>query len=450
MAKKKNKRRKRCPVCNKLYYNLGAHMVVHKNKSKKSKSKKSKKKKSKSKKSKKKSKKKKSSRKKKKKRSNVGITNIKVVGVGGAGGNIVSRMKDKSKMKGVEYIAVNTDAQDLEEARVDNKIHIGKALTKGMGAGMNPDIGRQAMEENRSEIGELLDGADIVFVTAGFGGGTGSGAAPVIADISKNKGILTIGIITRPFKFEGSKRMTIAQEGVDQIRDKTDALVVIPNDRIFSVISKDTPILKAFEYIDDVLRNGVEAISDLINVPGIINVDFSDIESILRDRGSSIIGVGRAKGEDRSTKAVEKAINSPLLETSIEGAKGVLFSIAGGSGLKMSEVNNIAKSIVKNLDPNAQVIFGTSEGNGLNKDQIKVTVIATGFNGVSRPTSGSFNIPQLFSDEDKVRVKQKDEKEKVDVEDQEKEEEVEMPEEDEDDSDSSSLEIPAFLRKKDK
>jgi cell division protein FtsZ len=431
----KTKKKKKCPECGKFYENLGAHMVVHKKGNKK----KAKKKKTNS---------KKVSAKKNSSSNNIGITKIKVIGVGGGGGNIISRMKDKSSIKGVEYIAINTDAQDLEEANAHKKIHIGKALTRGMGAGMNPDIGRQAVEENRSEIGEMLDGADIAFITAGFGGGTGSGAAPTIAEIAKNKGILTVGIITRPFKFEGSKRMTIAQEGIDQIRDRTDALVIIPNDRIFSVISKDTSILKAFEYIDDVLRNGVEAIADLINVPGIINVDFSDVEAILRDRGSSIIGVGEAKGQDRSIKAVEQVINSPLLETSIDGAKGVLFSISGGSDLKMSEVNDIAKTIVKSLDPNAQVIFGTSKGRGLNKNTIKVTVIATGFNGVSRPNSNGFSIPQLFDEKEKPKNYGFEKKEETKAEEEFLEPEDNEPEDD--DSDSSPWDIPAFLRKKDK
>jgi cell division protein FtsZ len=368
----------------------------------------------------------------------------------------------------VEYIAVNTDMQDLEEVSAHKKIHIGRALTKGMGAGMNPDIGRQAVEENRSEIGEIIKGADIVFIAAGFGGGTGSGAAPVIAEIAKEAGVLTIGIVTRPFKFEGSKRMTIAQEAIDRIRENVDALVIIPNDRVFSVIDKDTSILKAFAYVDDVLKDGVGAIADLINVPGIINVDFSDIRTILKDMGTSMIGVGLAKGQDRSTKVIQQAVNSPLLETSIEGAKGVLFSIAGGRDLKMSEVNDIAKVISDSLDPNAQVIFGAINDNSLKDKAIKLTVIATGFNGALRDNN-SFNMPHLFSRDEKRKSSfeinslkaDKDLDEESSVEEEENpfsnhqsgsgwESQGGLDEEDNDDSKSSPWDVPTFLRKKKK
>lgn len=311
-----------------------------------------------------------------------GITQVKVIGIGGAGGNIISRMREKNRMRGVEYIAVNTDAQDLDQVSVHRKIYIGRALTKGLGAGMNPDIGRQAAEENRSEIGEMLDGADIVFVVGGFGGGTASGAAPIVAEIAKQKGILTIGIVTKPFEFEGSRRMNIAQEALDRMREHVDALVVIPNDRIFALINKDTPIIRAFMYIDDILNHGVQAIGDLINIPGIINIDFADIKTILQDAGPSLIGVGIASGQDRAAKAVDEAIHSPLLETSIEGAKGILFSVAGGRDMKMVEINDIAKVIAANLDSNAKVIFGAYYDRNLKDKQLKVTVIATGFSNL--------------------------------------------------------------------
>ncbi|OGG37416.1 cell division protein FtsZ [Candidatus Jorgensenbacteria bacterium GWA1_54_12] len=331
------------------------------------------------------------------KRARDGVTHIKVIGVGGAGGNIISRMKEHYRIRGVEYIAVNTDAQDLEQVSAHRKINIGRALTKGLGAGMNPEIGKQAAEENRSEIGEMLEGGDIVFVVAGLGGGTGSGAAPVIASIARQKGVLTIGVITKPFQFEGTRRMTIAQEAVERLRDNIDALVIVPNERVFSVIDREMPVLKAFAVVDEVVKNGVCAIAELINVPGIINVDFADVDAILRDRGVSLIGIGCASGKDRAARAVQAAVNSPLLEASIEGAKSVLFSVAGGRDLTMSEVHSIAKSIVANLDPNAQIIFGAYFDRSLKEKELKVTVIAAGFNHFL--TGGkTVTVPHLFID----------------------------------------------------
>ncbi len=258
---------------------------------------------------------------------------------------------------------------------------------------MNPEIGKQAAEENRSEIGEAIEGADVVFITAGFGGGTGTGAAPVIAEIAKEKGILTIAVVTKPFAFEGAQRMTIAQEGLGRLKEKVDALVVIPNDRIFTIIDKDTSVMKAFAFIDEILKQGVQAIAELVNTPGIVNVDFADIKTILRESGQTLIGIGTAKGEDRSVKAVQNAVNSPLLEVSMEGAKGVLFSIAGGRDLKMSEINDIAKAISGNLDANAKVIFGAYYDRSLKDKAVKVTVIATGFNGMFSDRRG---LPTLF------------------------------------------------------
>ncbi|MFH1162165.1 MAG: cell division protein FtsZ [Candidatus Jorgensenbacteria bacterium] len=322
------------------------------------------------------------------------MASIKVVGVGGGGGNIVSRMMGGAdRIRGVEFIAINTDAQDLDHALAHRKIYIGRALTRGLGAGMNVEIGRQAAEENRSEIGEALDGADIVFVTAGFGGGTGTAVSPVVAEIARERGILTIGVVTKPFAFEGAQRAAIAQEGLGRFKEKVDALVVIPNDRIFSLIDKDTPLMRAFGYIDDVLKNAVRSITELINTPGIINVDFADIRTTLKDAGSTLIGLGVASGQDRAVKAVDAALNSPLLEVSIDGAKGVLFSIAGGRDLKMAEINDIAKAISANVDTNARVIFGAYHDRGLHEKSIKITVIATGFNGAFGPR---MQMPSLF------------------------------------------------------
>ncbi|MDI6734283.1 MAG: cell division protein FtsZ [Patescibacteria group bacterium] len=389
------------------------------------------------------------------------LTRIKVVGVGGGGGNIVSRMMQGDRIRGVEFIAINTDAQDLDHVSAHRKIYVGKALTHGLGAGMNPEIGKQAVEENRSEIGEALDEADIVFVTAGLGGGTGTGGGPVVAEIAREKGILTVAIVTKPFSFEGPQRTTIAQDGLVRFKDKVDALVVVPNDRIFSLISKDTPLMRAFGYVDDVLKNAVQAIADLINVPGIINVDFADIKAILKDAGVTLIGTGFASGPERSIKAVNAAINSPLLEISIDGAKGVLFSISGGRDLRMAEINDIAKAVAANLDANARIIFGTYHDRSLKDKNIKVTVIATGFNGIfNRSTS----TPTLFISSDYTKKKETNlekfekmeriEKDRIDKKtpfnisgDIGKSEKGEKFEKDQE-SKSEAWEIPTFLRKK--
>jgi cell division protein FtsZ len=333
----------------------------------------------------------------------VGHAAIKVVGVGGGGGNAITRMMSAVKLRGVEFIAINTDAQDLNYVRAHRKLYIGRALTKGLGAGMNPEIGKQAVEENRSEIAEALEKTDIVFITAGFGGGTGTGGGPIIAEIAREKGILTVGIITKPFTFEGAQRMNIAQEGIARFKDKVDALVVIPNDRIFNIIDKNTSLTRAFSYIDDVLKNAVQAVADIINTPGIINVDFADIKTIMKDAGTALVGIGMAAGPERGVKAVNLAVNSPLLEVSIEGAKGVLFSVAGGRDLKMIEVNEVAKAIAENLDANAKVIFGAYHDHAIKDKQIKVTVIATGFNGLmtQRLQTPNLFLEQIFKSKDK-------------------------------------------------
>jgi cell division protein FtsZ len=306
--------------------------------------------------------------------------NVKVIGVGGGGGNAVARMA-RNFLKGVDFIAINTDHQDLDHCAVRHKIYIGKGLTKGLGTGMNPDLGRQAAEENRSEISEVVKGADLVFIAAGLGGGTGSGGGPVIAEAAKQAGALTIAVVTKPFSFEGSQRERIAAEALMKLRDKVDALIVVPNDRIFTVISKDTPVIKAFEAIDDILRKALKSIVEIIAMPGIINVDFADVKNIMQDAGITIIGVGVASGADRAVQAVNQALHSPLLETSPEGAKAVLLGISGGRDLKMNEVNEAAKIVAQTADPGARIIFGAYHDKNLKAGQLKVTIVAAGFNG---------------------------------------------------------------------
>jgi len=320
---------------------------------------------------------------------------IKVVGIGGAGNNAISRMA-KHFPRSIDFIAINTDAQDLNHTQAKRKINIGKNLTKGLGTGMNPDLGRQAAEENRSEISEALKGADMIFITAGEGGGTGSGAAPIVAEAAKELGILTIAIVTKPFSFEGAQRSRIAQEGIIKLRDRVDTLITIPNDRIFSLINKDTSLLRAFEEIDDVLKNAVQGITELIMSPGIINVDFADVKTIMQEAGSAIIGIGIASGPERAAAAANLAINSPLLETSIDGAKGILFSISGRRDLKMSEINEVAKLVSENVDQSAKIIFGAYQDWKLSKGQLKVTLIAAGFSG-SLNNKNNILLPNFFS-----------------------------------------------------
>ena len=323
---------------------------------------------------------------------------IKVVGVGGSGNNALSRMIE-ARIHGVEFIAINTDAQALHISNAPIKIHIGKSLTKGLGAGMNPEIGRQAAEDTKEEIMAALKGADMVFITCGLGGGTGSGAAPVVADIAKDVGSLTVAVVTRPFNFEGAQRSRIAEDAWHILRDKVDALISIPNDRLLSVIDRKTPLLQSFAIVDDVLRQGVQGISDLITVPGIINVDFADVKAIMANSGSALMGIGRASGEDRAIEAAKMAINSPLLEVSIDGAKGVLFNVSGGTDMAMAEINEAARIITEHIDPDAKVIFGAVIDDKIKKGEIKITVVATGFanGGGIGPRQSSFNSgPSLF------------------------------------------------------
>lgn len=303
---------------------------------------------------------------------------IKVVGVGGSGCNAISRMID-SKIKGVEFVAINTDAQCLHHSKASEKVHIGKNLTKGLGAGMNPEIGRQAAEENRDEIQEVLKGSDMVFVTCGLGGGTGTGAAPIVAETAKELGALTVAVVTKPFAFEGSQRRSIAEEGLANLRDRVDTLITIPNDKLLSIIDRKTTLINAFRIVDDVLRQGVQGISDLITKPGIVNVDFADVRAIMSDSGSALMGIGISSGDNRATEAAKAAINSPLLELSIDGAKGVLFNVSGSTDLTMLEINEAANVITENVDPNAKVIFGAVTDEQIRKGEVHITVIATGF-----------------------------------------------------------------------
>lgn len=311
---------------------------------------------------------------------------IKVVGVGGGGGNAISRMID-AKIKGVEFVAINTDSQALHHSKAGEKVHIGKNLSKGLGAGMNPEIGRQAAEENRDEIQDVLKGADMVFICAGMGGGTGSGAAPVVAEAAKELGALTIAVITKPFTFEGAQRRTISEAALENLKDRVDSLITIPNDKLLSIIDRKTTLINAFRIVDDVLRQGVQGISDLITKPGIVNVDFADVRAIMQDSGSALMGIGIASGENRASEAARAAINSPLLELSIDGAKGVLFNISGSSDLGMLEINEAANIITENIDPNAKVIFGAVVDDQVKKGEIHVTVVATGFD----PDKAGFN-----------------------------------------------------------
>lgn len=310
---------------------------------------------------------------------------IKVLGVGGSGGNAVSHMIN-CKVRGVDFIAINTDSQDLHRSLAKKRIHIGKNLTRGLGTGMNPDLGRRAAEETRDEIQEAVKGADMVFVAGGLGGGTFSGASSIVARTAKELGCLTVAVVTKPFYFEGRQRTRIAEASLEELRKEVDAIIVIPNDKLLSAISKETTVKNAFAMCDEILRQAVEGISDLITTPGLINIDFADIRTVMENAGSALMGIGAAAGENRAIEAAKAAINSPLLDVSIAGAKGVLFSIAGGEDLTMFEVQDAAKVITESIDPEAKIIFGTVRDDKLKKNEIKITVIATGFPEVHATT----------------------------------------------------------------
>lgn len=305
-------------------------------------------------------------------------TKIKVVGVGGSGSNAISRMM-RCKIKGVDLIALNTDAQDLNKTRAHFKIRIGKSLTKGLGSGMNPEIGRKAAEEQREEIKEALNGSDMIFVTCGMGGGTGSGAAPVVADIAKGTGALTMAVVTKPFSFEGVQRQRIAEAGLKKLKEKVDTLIAISNDKLLSILDPNISLLNAFWACDEILQQAVQGISDLIVLPGIINVDFADVKAIMANSGSALFGIGRSQGEKRAESAALQALNSPLLDVSCKGAKGVLFNVSGGRDIALSEIDEVAQVITREISPEAKVIFGAVQDEKLKKGEIKVTVIATGF-----------------------------------------------------------------------
>ena len=307
-----------------------------------------------------------------------GVANIKVVGVGGAGNNGVNRMVEAG-IKNVEFIAINTDKQALNLSKASKKIQIGEKLTRGLGAGANPEIGKCSAEESRAEIAEALKGADMVFVTSGMGGGTGTGAAPVVAEVSKEMGILTVGVVSKPFPFEGKRRMMQADSGVEELRQCVDTLIVIPNEKLLQVVEKQTSFVEAFKMSDDVLKQGVQGISDLITTPGLVNLDFADVKTIMLDAGVAHMGIGRASGEHRAQEAARQAIHSPLLETSIEGAGGVLINVTGGKDLGLLEINEAAELVQKSVDPDANIIFGAVIDENLTHEKI-ITVIATGFN----------------------------------------------------------------------
>ena len=303
---------------------------------------------------------------------------IKVIGIGGSGKNALNHMIN-SKVKGVEFIVMNTDTQDLHNSLAEKKVHLGKNLTKGLGAGMNPDVGKRAAEETKAEIQDVIKGSDMVFIACGMGGGTGTGAAPIVAQAAKEQGILTVAVVTKPFSFEGNQRMKIADMGLSELEKEVDAILVIPNDRLIVISGKEVGFREAFSMCDEVLKQAVEGISELITTPGMINVDFADIRSVMTDAGSALMGIGIAGGDGRAEKAALAAINSPLLDLSISGARGVLFAISGGDDLTIHEIQDAAKIITESIDKDAKVIFGTIRDEKLKKGEMKVTVIATGF-----------------------------------------------------------------------
>jgi cell division protein FtsZ len=310
------------------------------------------------------------------------VTTIKVIGVGGAGTNAVNRMVDEG-IRGVEFIAINTDTQALEMCDADVKVHIGQEITHGLGGGADPDVGRDAMEASRDQVKQALRGADMVFITAGEGGGTGTGAAPVIAAVARELDALTVAIVTRPFVFEGRKRANQATDGIDELRRVADAVIIIPNERLLEVVERTTTMVEAFRYADDVLRQGVQGITDLITVPGLINLDFADVRTIMKDAGTALMGIGSASGDTRATEAANQAIASPLLETSISGARGILLNITGGRDLSLYEVNEAAQAIADAAHDEANIIFGAVVDERL-EGRMTVTVIATGFDGQAR------------------------------------------------------------------
>lgn len=310
------------------------------------------------------------------------VARIRVAGIGGGGHNAIHRMLEVGIDK-VEFIAINTDAQALLHSQADKKVHIGRKTTAGLGAGMNPEVGRASAEENKEEIIEAIKNSDMLFITCGLGGGTGTGAAPVVAELAKKMGILTVAVVTRPFSFEGAKRREVAERGHDELKNHVDTIITIPNDRVLQIIDKKTPLLQAFKTVDDVLRQGVAGIAELVTVPGLVNLDFADVKTIMQNAGSALMGIGRASGDNRAVEAARMAIGSPLLEMAIDGAKGVLFNITGGKSLAMHEVDEAARFVTKSVDPEAKIIFGAVVDEEL-EDEVKITVVATGFDTSTR------------------------------------------------------------------
>lgn len=323
------------------------------------------------------------------------VAKIKVIGVGGGGCNAVNRMV-ASGVAGVEFWSINTDAQALENSAAHNCLQVGQKLTRGLGAGGNPAIGQKAAEESRDEVATALEGADLVFITAGMGGGTGTGGAPVVAEVAKEVGALTVGVMTRPFTFEGRRRTTQAEEGIEALQSRVDTLIVIPNDKLLSVISEQTPVQEAFRVADDILRQGVQGISDIITIPGLVNVDFADVRAVMADAGSALMGIGVGSGKSRAREAAIAAISSPLLESSIDGAKGVVFNITGGSDLTLHEVNAAAEIIYEAVDPNANIIFGAVIDDRL-QGEVRITVIATGFSPEVAPATTTTSASRVSS-----------------------------------------------------
>jgi cell division protein FtsZ len=312
---------------------------------------------------------------------------IKVVGIGGSGGNAVNRMI-AAKIRGVEFVAVNTDVQDLHRSSAQTKLHIGKTSTRGLGAGMDPDLGRRAAEESGNELREIVKGADMIFLTCGLGGGTGTGAAPIIAEMARDAGALTVAVVTKPFTFEGAIRKQIADAGHRDLAERVDTIITIPNDRVLQIIDKKTSMLEAFQIVDDVLRQGVQGLSELITIPGLINVDFADVRAIMSSQGTALMGIGKASGDNRAIDAAKAAVASPLLEVSIDGARGILFTVTGSANMGMHEVSEAAKVITGTAAPDAKVIFGAVIDETM-KDDVRVTVIATGFDGAGRPAAAA-------------------------------------------------------------
>ncbi len=366
------------------------------------------------------------------------IARIKVVGVGGSGHNAIHRMITAG-LNGVEFVAINTDAQALHHSKADKKVQVGKQTTRGLGAGMNPETGRTAAEENKEEILDVLRGSDMVFVTCGLGGGTGSGAGPVVAQLAKDEGILTVAVVTKPFAFEGVKRREIADKALEELKEQVDTIIVIPNDRILQIIDKKTSLLDAFRTVDDVLRQGVQGIADLITTPGLINVDFADVKSVMADAGSALMGIGKGSGENRAVEAAKAAIDSPLLEISIDGAKGVLFNVTGGKDLGMYEVDEAAKIITRSVDTDAKIIFGAVIDESMS-DEVRITVIATGFDEVARKKSTlqkhALASPFTFAETQELSETREPVFAHKSLEQEEEEDE------------QSELDIPAFIRKK--